>query len=430
MGTALDIAYGAGLVVSSPVWASRLALTGKWRTDWPGRFGRVTQTIPPGGLLIHAVSVGEVNAIRGLVRLLAQRHPGMTLTISATTNTGFARAVDLFGERHHVVRFPLDFSRSVGHFLDAVQPSLVALTELEVWPNFMDACTRRGIATCVINGRLSERSFNRYRLARFALARRFAGLATAAVQTEAYRKRFVAMGCPAQRVRVLDSMKWDNAEVTDRVEGSEALSQALGIDNDRPLVVAGSTGPGEEKMLVAACPREVQLLIAPRKPERFDTAAAAMREAAPASQVVRRSDRPDGEAQRPEKGRRLFLLDTLGELKKAYALGDVAVVGRSFLSLHGSDPTEPIALGKPTLIGPHHSDFQDMIDAFREADGIKVTHTPGEAIRRWLRDPGGAAEMAKRGRAVILSRQGATQRHADLIDELLRDNRSAEPDTA
>jgi len=347
MGIALDIAYGAGLAVTAPLWATRLALTGKWRTDWPGRFGRVGADIPPGGLLIHAVSVGEVNAVRGLVEMLTQRHPDRPITISSTTNTGFARATQLFGQRHHVVRFPLDFTRGVDRFLDAVQPRVVALTELEVWPNFVDACAARHITVSVINGRLSERSFNRYRLARCALASRFAQLSAAAVQTEAYRKRFVSMGCAVDRVHVLDSMKWDNAAVSDAVDGSDTLREAMGIDPDRPLVVAGSTGPGEEKLLVAACPREVQLLLAPRKPERFDTAAAAKRDAAPASPVVRRTQCPDGSANRPETGKRLFLLDTLGELKKAYALADVAVVGRSFLGLHGSDPTEPIALGKP-----------------------------------------------------------------------------------
>jgi len=427
MGIGLDIAYGAALVASAPVWASKLALTGKWRSDWPGRFGRVEHDIEPGGLLIHGVSVGEVNAVRGLVDTLASRHPDWPVTTSATTNTGVARADKLFSPDPAVVRYPLDFSRSVGRFLDAVRPRVVALTELEVWPNFIDACAERHITVCVINGRLTQRSYDRYAYARMVLAKRFAYLQAAAVQTEDYRQRFVGMGCAVERVHVLDSMKWDNAVVADEVDGSEALRAAMGIDPQRPLVVAGSSGPGEEKMLVEACPREVQLLIAPRKPERFDAAARAMREAAPASPLVRRSESPDDAPRRPEKGRRLFLLDSLGELKKAYALADIAIVGRSFLGLYGSDPTEAIALGKPTMIGPHHSDFQDMIEAFVAADGIEVTHTPGEAVRRWLRDPAGAAEMAKRGRAVILSRQGATLRHADLIEELMQSSCGQKP---
>ncbi len=423
-----DLAYAVAGVVSAPVWATRMVRTGKHRTDWPGRFGR-GQAVDGQGqrLLIHAVSVGEVNAIRGLVAELAQARPDVRIIISATTDTGIARAVELFAERHAVVRYPLDFSFAVRRFLDRVRPSAVALTELELWPNFVSECRRRGIGLCVINGRLSERSFKRYRLARPVLRSTFASLDVAAVQTPAYAERFRYMGVPAERVRVLDSMKWDNAVIAepDAVQGADELAAAMGIDRHRPLIVAGSTGPGEEAMLLESCPADAQLLVAPRRPERFDEVANLAARAAGevagkvAGGVVRRTHCPDAGRRCVTKGTRYFLLDTLGELRKAYALADVCIVGRSFLGLYGSDPTEPVALGKATIIGPHHADFADMVAALRAGEGLIVTDQPGATAATLLAEPDRAAAMGRRGREVIREHQGATRRHAEMLTAML-----------
>lgn len=402
-----DLIYAAAAVAASPVWAPRMLRTGKWRTDWPSRFGR-GETLPRTGrtLLIHAVSVGEVNAIRALVDHLAQRAPDLRIVIATTTDTGLARATQLYAERHAVVRYPLDFTGSVRRFLDRVQPDVVALTELEVWPNFVAHCARRSVPVCVINGRLSAHSFKGYRKIRPLLRSTFARLSAAAVQSEAYAERFRALGVPPERVRVLDTMKWDTAHVADTVDGADELAADMGIDRGRPLVVAGSTGPGEERLLIDACPPEAQLLLVPRKPERFDEVAQLV------PGIVRRT------AKRGDGGR-IFLLDTMGELRKAYALASVVVVGRSFVKLGGSDPIEPIALGKPVIIGPHHANFADVVEAFRQRDGIVVIDQPGEAIAALLADADRAARLANAGREVILSRQGATRRHADLLLEFL-----------
>lgn len=415
MGKPLDVAYAVGAVLTSPVWGLSLLRTGKWRTDWRGRFGHVEEKaekqknrkVEDRTLLIHAVSVGEVNLIRNLVDHLAKTQPQLRIVISTTTNTGFARATQLYAESHEVVRFPFDFSRMVGRFLEAIKPDAVALTELEVWPNFMQACVKRNIPVAVINGRLSTRSFKGYRKLRPVLRKMFASLSFVAAQTEDYAQRFRHMGIAADRVKVLDTMKWDTAKIADHVEGAEALAAELGIDRYKPLIVAGSTGTGEENMLIDTCPSDVQLLLVPRKPERFDEVAAL------SPDMVRRTQR------RPGTGQRLFLLDTMGELTKAYSLADVVIVGRSFNGWGGSDPIEPVALGKPTLIGLDHHNFADAVAALKSGGGIVVADKPGETVKELLNDPGRRAELAKRGREVILSRQGATQRHADMLLKLL-----------
>jgi 3-deoxy-D-manno-octulosonic-acid transferase len=426
MSLGYDMAYAVGLLLSSPLWGWKLARTGKWRTDWPARFGRCAPlprdpANPRRTLLIHAVSVGEVDAIRKLVDHLAA-HTDWQLVICVTTDTGLARARTLYGQKHTVVRYPLDLGPCVRRFLDAVRPDLVALVELEVWPNFVGECRRRGVPVCVINGRLSPRSFKRYQLIAPLLRPTFARLAAAAVQTPDYAQRFAALGTPAERVHVLDNMKWDGADLAATIPGADELAAALGIDRNRPLIVAGSTAEGEEKLLLETCPREAQIMIVPRKPERFAEVADLMRQHGP---VVRRTEHREGT--RPADETRLFLLDTIGELRKAYALCDVAIVGRSFLGLFGSNPLESIALGKATIIGPCYGDFQDMVDALRAADGIVVTDQPGPAAARLLADRPAAAALAQRGRNAILSRLGAVQRHADLLGKLMAES---QPDPA
>jgi 3-deoxy-D-manno-octulosonic-acid transferase len=432
MGVALDIAYAAAALVTSPLWGVNMLRTGKWRTDWPARFGRVSS--PPRAaatdgrktLLLHAVSVGEVNAIRLLVRQLhEQAGPKLRIVISATTDTGIARARSLFEPEHTVVRFPFDFSFAVQRFLDAVRPDAVGLVELELWPNFTAICARRQIPMVVVNGRLSDRSFAGYSRFRPFMRPMFARLRAAAVQTPDYARRFAALGTPANQVCVLDTMKWDTAGVADpaKIAGAAELAAAMGLDRTRPIVVAGSTGPGEEKFLLdsfAALPPAlgIQLVLVPRKPERFEEAAALV------PGIVRRTQHPDGGAPPAigsAPGPCVFLLDTMGELRKAYALADVCLVGRSFLGLYGSDMMEPIALGKPTIIGTHHSDFADMVRAFEDAEGILVTDQPAAAVAQLLADPnrGAARRLADNGRRVILSRQGATARHASLLLQVL-----------
>lgn len=417
---AFDLLYWPLALVTAPVWAR------KARGDWPQRFGRTTP-LPATDrrrLLLHAVSVGEVNALRELVPLLT---PHVDLVISVGTDTGIARARQLFDGQAAVVRYPLDFSFAVRRFLDAVRPDAVGLVELELWPNFVKACTRRKIPVAVINGRLSERSFRGYRKIRAFIGPAFRSLAFAAVQDEAYAGRFRAMGVPPERCFVTGSMKWDAARIEDEVEGAGRLFNELGVDPGRPVIVAGSTGPGEEALLHRACPPGVQLVCAPRRPERFDEAAAAL------PGCIRRSIAKPGrvggagssvtDSVSAAHGSDRFLLDTIGELRQAYARADVVVVGRSFMGdLYGSDPVEPVGLGRATVIGPHFGDFLSAVEAFRAAGGIRISRAEdlGAELARLLGSPQERAELAERGRGCIRAHQGASGRHAAMLLQVVR----------
>jgi 3-deoxy-D-manno-octulosonic-acid transferase len=407
-----DAAYLAAVTATSPVWAWRMKRTGKLNTDWRGRFGQGDALPRARGrrILVHAVSVGEVNAIRTLVDRLSSDRTAPEVVVCATTDTGFARAREVFAPRHHVVRYPFDASWMVRAFLDRVRPDLVALCELEVWPNFVDECSARGIPVVVVNGRLSARSFRRYALARAIVAPTFRKLRAALVQQQEYAARFFALGVPAGRVFVTGTMKWDTANVADQVPGAAELAAELGIDRSRPLVVAGSTAPEEHALLRDAVPPGTQLLCAPRKPEWFDAAAGDL------PGCARRSRREQG------SGSGRFLLDTIGELRKAYALADVVVIGRSFGSLHGSDPMEPAALGKPITCGPRMGDFRESFEALRDSGALEVAPDSAALTRvlgALVADP---AERARRGaaaRATVIAHQGATERTSEALLAML-----------
>jgi len=392
--------------VSAPLWLPRMVVRGRHRTDWRGRFGRqaVLSSPPPGGrVLLHAVSVGEVGSIRGLVNEL-ERVPNLDVVIASTTDTGVARAEALFGERYTVVRWPLDFSAAVRRFLAAVQPTVLGLVELEVWPNMTAECKRRGVATVVVSGRLSARSHRRYRWIRPLVRGMFKRLAAVGAQHQDAADRFVDLGVPRDRVEVTGSMKWDS--VSEACDGA-SLAEAMGIDPDRLLIVGGSTAPGEPALLRSACPDTAQLLVAPRRPEWWDQAA---EDLSPCSR------RTSGEAQASDR----FLLDTIGDLSEAYGQADIVVVGRSFGTLHGSDPIEPVARGAATIIGPAVSDFEDVVQALVEGGGL-IQCEAGElpdVITRLAADADARAAQVAAGREVINSQRGATKRAADTLSRL------------
>ena len=235
-----DAFYALVALLGSPAFGLKLLRSGKLHTNWPARFGHC-RPLPPDSrrtVLIHGVSVGEVSATQVLVRLLSDdtSSPLVRVVISSTTDTGVARAGSMFGADHPVVRFPFDFSWMVRRFLEAIRPDVVVLMELELWPHLLVECEGRGIPTCVINGRLSESSFRRYRRFGKLMRPMFGRLSAVGAQTEEYARRFVDLGVPEDRVHITDTMKWDNVELKASVPLAAELAAALGIDRSQPLV--------------------------------------------------------------------------------------------------------------------------------------------------------------------------------------------------
>ncbi|MEZ6165248.1 MAG: glycosyltransferase N-terminal domain-containing protein [Phycisphaerales bacterium] len=409
----LDLLYIPLGLVTAPFWLR------KRREGWDQRFGHVAAMLDEQSfdaekprIMLHAVSVGEVNALRDIVPKLAVH---TNVVVSTTTDTGLARARSLFGSIKCVcvVRYPLDCSWMVRRFLDTVRPELVALVELEVWPNFIKQCVKRRIPIGIINGRLSARSFKGYRKIRFLLRPTFSRLAFACVQDDDYAQRINAMGVPIERIEITGSMKWDSIDANPRTEISErarTIASEMGIDLALPIVVAGSTGPSEERLIHESVPGDIQLIVAPRKVERFEEAATSI----PGG--IRRSS---GEQR---SGAKRFLLDTIGELSSVYELADIVIMGRSFNDQYGSDPIEPAALGKPVLIGPRHSDFDAAISLLTAAGGLRVVardELPA-AIGELLGEEAKRASMGEAAQACVRAQQGASDRHVGVLLGQLR----------
>ena len=412
-----NLALALGLLVYT---ARKRLRSGSRHTGVRDRGGGVAELKrrgPGPRILVHGVSVGETHALEPFVDALAASPLAPDVVVSASTATGFERARRIHAGRREVVRFPLDFTWMAARFLEGVRPELVVLGELELWPSFLEACARRGIPVCVVNGRLSGRSYRGYRRWRPLARRMFRRLAWVSAQTAVYRDRFVALGVPADRVEVGGSLKWDAAlKMPDAAEAA-ALAEALGIDRRRPLIVAGSTGPGEEEVLLGGLPDGCQLLLAPRRPERWDEVAGLVPGMRRRSGVRGGGSGMGGDGQGMAEydrsmrgGGNIFLLDTIGELPTAYLLADAVFVGRSLVPMGGSNPLEAVALGKPVVIGPHHANFAGVVDELVAAGGVVVSGDPMAVIAGWLEDPGEALAVVEGGGRALERNRGSAER--------------------
>ncbi len=284
-----DIAYGLGVSVAAPYWAAKPTARRKVLTAFSQRMGHVSRRESTGpAVLIHAVSLGEINATAALVKLLRQSRPDLHVIISTTTQTGYDRGRQLYGAEEAVtlVRFPLDFTAAIRRLLGALRPSLVVLMELELWPNFLRQCDKRKIPVLLVNGRMTPSAHKRYKWGKPIIASMLRRLAIICAQDQIYADRFAQLGAPPDRLRITGTMKFDTAEIADRVDGDEQLAAEVGLKPGiEPILVCGSTGPGEEKIILDAYRRLIpkfpalRLVIVPRKPERFDEVAASIRRA-------------------------------------------------------------------------------------------------------------------------------------------------------
>ncbi len=426
MSLLLDIVYSGGVLLASPVLAYKALTSAKWRTGYRERLGGVA---PREGdapcAWVHAVSVGEMNLVRPLVQALAKERPDCEIVLSTATNTGRATAERLYPGRR-VFYYPLDFSWAVGRSLSRIRPSLILLVELEVWPNLLSAAARRGVPVAIVNGRLSEGAFRRYRLIGPLVARWLRNVALFCVQSPTYAERLKALGAPADRVVVTGNMKFDAAPAAP--EGLKAelqnLAASFGLGPDEPLLIGGCTWPGEDEALLDMYPRlkrqfpALRLLLAPRQADRFG----------PVEQLVRRAGLPCIRRSALKEGRTggpgaVILLDTLGELGRLYALGTLVFVGGSLIPRGGQNTIEPSALAKPVLFGPHTANFRDVNEellahgaARRVADAAELE----AALRDLLARPEAAAEMGRRARQVVDKHRGATRRTIEALGPFLQ----------
>ncbi len=433
MGFIFDLAYLFAGLAFSPVLFYRMAAHRRYRAGWDHRFGNVARKEPDKRCIwLHAVSMGEVNAAKTLVAEIEKRYPDCEIVVSTTTDTGYAQADKLFGRKWTVFYFPFDVSWIVRRAFDRLRPSVCLLMELEVWPNFLFTAHRRQIPVVVLNGRISDRSFSRYRRIKPVTRTFFGKIDRVLAQTPEYAERFRELGCPAERVLVTNSLKYDTAQVADRVEGADALAEQLNLGETR-LWVAGGTGVDEEKIVLDVHksllqdPRhkDLRLAIVPRKPERFEEVAQLIEQAG--FSMTRYSRLKGTTSRAADDGRTVILGDTMGDLRKFYSLAEIIFVGRTLVPMGGSDMMEAAALGKCTLFGPHTFNFRQTVEvllAGRGAIEVKDSDDLLATLKKCLCDPACAGAVAKAGQEIIRQNQGATARTMEVLSTLLDGARS------
>lgn len=433
MRVLIDFIYLLAALAISPIFIYRVIRHKRYRTGWAQRFGKVTRKKPGKKCIwLHAVSVGEVNAAKTIIQELETQFPDFEIVVSTTTDTGFARARKTFGQTLQVFYFPLDVSWTMGRAFRRIRPALCLLMELEVWPNFVDFARKLSVPVVVVNGRISDRSFAKYKKIKPITKAIFCRVTLVLAQTDEYAERFRELGCPAERVVVTGSLKYDTAQITDKVAGAHALAEQLRI-GEEAVWVAGATGPGEEKIALDVYNtlvgrdtfKNLRLIIVPRKPERFDEVARLISEAG--FDFARYSTLKGTKRTLSEKTP-VLLGDTMGDLRKFYSLATIIFVGRSLVPMGGSDMMEAAALGKCTIFGPHAFNFKQTVDALLAENGaimVADQHELLEVMQRCLNDSAFAQQIANNGRDVIRRNQGATAKTINHIATFLKSAYSA-----
>jgi len=430
-----NLALMAALVLSAPWWLFRMATTQKYREGLRDRLGRVPLL---GGrssgntsrerplVWIHAVSVGEVLAVSRLVNRLDAALPDYFIAISTTTRTGQQLARERFGPAR-VFYCPLDLPWAVLAYLTTLKPRLLILAETEFWPNLLNGCFRLGIPVAVVNARISDRSWPRYRLARGFFGPLLKQISRVLAQSETDAERLKAIGCLPQSVTVSGNLKFDVHAAAE----TEATRQLRTLAGDLRLVVAGSTLEDEEESLLDAWPSileahpQLAMVLAPRHPERFGAVVALLEKSGlPWTRRSKWRSTPPS----PLAPGEIVLLDTIGELASVYSLAAIAFVGGSLVLAGGHNPLEPAQFGVPIVMGPNYANFRAItIDLLnRSAIHIAGKEELAAALIELLRDTSAASAMGERARKVFDQQAGATERCVKAIQELLTERGRAQ----
>jgi 3-deoxy-D-manno-octulosonic-acid transferase len=380
---------------------------GKRRPSFSARFARDLPDLPTGCLWLHAVSVGEVEIARRLVRELEAEGSEFPVLVTATTATGLDLARRIMGDAVAVIPCPLDLPGALGRVFDAARPRALVVVETELWPEMLHQAGRRGVPTAVVNARLSDSSFRSYRRVRFLIEPLLEPMNLVLARSQSDADRFAALGVPSETIRIAGNIKYDLEPDSSPLPWIDAVRSAAG---GRPIIVAGSTMEGEEAVVLDALARleaggrEVFLILAPRHPERFETVADLI--TGRGLRLTRRSadEPPTGETS-------VFLLDTIGELARAYKTAAVAFVGGSLAKTGGHNPLEPAVWGVPVLSGSHVHNFTEIYGEMTAAGAAIIVDGLDDltdALASWLDHPGAAGLAGAAGRAVVEANRGAT----------------------
>src|SRR5262245_37467927 len=427
MYTLYSILMFVAFVVVSPYFVYQAIRFKKYVGNLRERLGYLPIALNVDGdesIWIHAVSVGEVLTVRALAEDLKLRYPRLRLFISTTTLAGQQVARTQFQSVDGIFYFPFDWAFIVKRTLRIIRPRVFVMMETEIWPNLLRLCQERGVKTIMINGRISARSYPRYKLIRPFFKRVLQDVDRFCMQSDESARRLIDLGADPARVCVTGSLKFDSLQVPPASHGRprERVLRYFRMSPNRVVVMAGSTIRGEEPAVFRAFARikttipGAILILAPRQPERFGEVDRLSRDAG--FVTMRRSDLPIDAEPRAD----IIVLDTIGELAQIYQLATAVFVGGSLVDSGGHNILEPAIFGKPIVFGGHMQNFKEIADAFLANDAAVQVHADREleeALLTLVTDPVRRARLGAAARALVEANRGAKTKTLAVIADLL-----------
>lgn len=428
----LDACYVIAFILVSPLILVMLLVRPSFRAGAVDRFWPSLHSAPSRQTVwLHGSSAGEIDLLRALVERIASMPDDYRIVISVFSVSGHTAARKAFPE-HPVIYFPVDFSPVVRRFLRTIEPRLIVLVESELWPNFLATVERAGIPVCLLNARMSDKSFQSHRrlpLIPWGLRK----LSMLAAQSEEDATRFRDLGFPGDRLHVTGNMKYDLCDIGVAGEAPELrrqLRERYGIEPSTAVLIGGSVHRGEDKVLAQAYRRLIDtgrklfLVIVPR----YTADAQAMISELEQLKLtgVRRSGLEEGQSRIFDDPSSVLIVDTMGELKQFYAMSDIAYVGGSHhyrgSNKGGHNLMEPAVLGLAVLFGPHNYSFREIVRDLLEAEAGSLVHDVHElqaSLEILLDDPQARIDMGQRARKVVLNNRGATRQNLILLRNYL-----------
>ena len=416
----MKLIYTGLFFISLPLILLRLAWRGfrapaYWQR-WPERFGHGPKLNQPKSIIwLHAVSVGEVEASRPLIKALQEQYPSYRLLITTMTPTGSDRVKMLFADTVEHCYLPYDLPFAVNRFLNRYQPRMGIIMETEIWPNLLLTCRKQAIPLILANARMSDLSDKGY--ARFANFTKHVlqSLRFIATQGQHDRTNFEKLGADITQIHAIGNLKFEISLPASLTEQAAAMRDMW--DTNRPVWIAASTHEGEDEFILNASKQvrgqfpNLLLILVPRHPERFDRVTSLAHRSG--FTTLRRSENKPCSS-----GIQVLVVDSMGELPLFYAASDVAFVGGSLTPQGGHNILEPAALGRPVIIGPHYFNFKEITEQFLGADAaIEVQNTEelASSVIQLLKEPERRAQIGEAGLKLIAHSQGASARLLNLI---------------
>jgi 3-deoxy-D-manno-octulosonic-acid transferase len=421
MYLAYSLLLTLGLVVLIPHFLFQALAHGKYIAGLRQRLGAVPQLDGKPVIWLHCVSVGETQAARPLAQRLKQAFPHHALVVSTVTLTGQTLARDVFRDQaESVFYFPFDWRWSARRALKAINPAAVLIMETELWPNFLRECKARRIPVALVNGRISRQSYRRYKMIKFFLRRVLSCLSVAVMQSETDAERLLSLGMAREKLFTAGNLKFDSEAAGELSTRIEEIGSRFGLGSGAPLILAASTHAPEEEILLKSIrqmrmKQAVRLMIAPRRPERFNEVAALIQKSG--LSWARKTNPP----QPQDADADVILLDTIGELRATYPLADVVFVGGSIVDKGGHNVLEPAAAGAAVVTGAHTHNFHAVVDLMVEAGAIVqlppiiTTEEITNVFLNLLASPGDRDALGRRAKQLVTDNQGATDRTIKLI---------------